>query len=288
LLRWIGHNSQNPGSEEAFRRLTGVPLGKTQAERVKQLAEWAGPERVQAVKEHLAQNRTERQEKALVNGVSNALDTLRHVNIRITNAKGEHEMLNGKDYVIAKIAEGKTKVYETREGAVLKRYMHNPETQEFSGVRDKRFGEFLKRAKALEPSGDIPTALEKAGLGDLLPKREPTLTQPEPPAVDRVPAFAQATGSEPVLNLASSREPGAQSRISGTVLEVSADGGSALITQAGTQKIVQLDTMDMANGARLPADLPTGVPGVLTINGNRVDFQSRDKKRECVQQSLGV
>nr|WP_226827400.1 DUF2958 domain-containing protein [Igneacidithiobacillus copahuensis] len=42
LRSLIGHNSGNPASQEIFERMTGVKLGKTQKNRVRQLDEWAG------------------------------------------------------------------------------------------------------------------------------------------------------------------------------------------------------------------------------------------------------
>lgn len=38
----IGHNSQNPASQEVFTRLTGVSLGKAQKDRMRAIDEWAG------------------------------------------------------------------------------------------------------------------------------------------------------------------------------------------------------------------------------------------------------
>ncbi len=174
VMRWIGTNSQNPGSEEAFSRLTGVRLGKTQKERVAQLQEWAGPDRVAAMKQAHAERREKREEERKVLGVTHAWGNLQSFRVRM----GDDRIIDGQSYVAEKVAQGQDHVVSRKEGAVTAYYLLNPETRDLSGVRKPAFTQYAKEVLALDPEGDVRKAMERAGLSQHLPTVEKPPVEP--------------------------------------------------------------------------------------------------------------
>ncbi len=174
VMRWIGTNSQNPGSEEAFSRLTGVKLGKTQKERVAQLQEWAGPDRLAAMKQAHAERREKREEERKVRGVTHAWGNLQSFQVHM----GDDRIIDGQSYVAEKVAQGQDHVVSRKEGAVTAYYLLNPETRDLSGVRKPVFTQYAKAVLALNPEGDVRKAMERAGLSQHLPIVEKPPVEP--------------------------------------------------------------------------------------------------------------
>jgi len=289
LNSWIGSNSLNPASQEVFTRLTGVALGKTQKERVAQLEEWVGAERVRAAREQAAMERKNKETESLRKGVQQSYDALKSVSVRVTDDDGQVRVLDGQHYVGYKVSKGLDRVRVSKEGAVTARQLYNPETGEISSIRDKRFGEFLKRVQALEPEGNVRKAMEVAGVE----LRVPQNLEVKPTAQDRGPNPQEPQmpgGPENVTILSSAKDMGTLNKISATVLSVSDDGFSARIQHAGTEKRLELARADYRAGARLPA-LPAGSRGDLKITADhRVEFSPRQKElaHNKRQQSLGI
>ncbi|MBU2821271.1 MAG: DUF3560 domain-containing protein [Acidithiobacillus caldus] len=183
LTGWIGHNSQNPATEEAFTLLTQVPLGRTQKERVAQLEAWAGPERVEALHKAREEAERSRAEEAPRKAVRQTFDALTAINVRLSEKSAE--TLDGQEWIAAKVAEGYTSVGNHQKGAVTLRHLENPETRQTVWLKDSRFQSYCRAIQALEPSGDIAKAMEAAKI----PLAE------RPKAVE--PAHAPEKASEP-------------------------------------------------------------------------------------------
>ncbi len=160
LLPLIGHNSQNPGSEEAFSRLTGVKLGKTQKERVAQLEVWAGPERVAALRKEREDVQKSRAEEAPRKAVRQAFDALAGINVRLSEKSVE--TMDGQKWLEAKVSEGYTTVGTHKKGAITLRHLENPNNRQTVWLKDSRFQSYCKAIQALEPSGDVAKAMETA------------------------------------------------------------------------------------------------------------------------------
>ena len=183
LLGMIGHNGQNPASEEAFSRLTGVPLGKTQRERVAQLREWAGPERVTALEQTQAEQTHAREEARKVRSLSSAWENLQHLRVNM----GNDRVLAGPAYVAEKVSDGKDHIVSRKEGAVTAYYLVHRETGELAGVRKDRFTAFAKGVLALDPEGDVRKAMERAGLSQHLPPVERQESQDPSRSAEKTP-----------------------------------------------------------------------------------------------------
>jgi len=176
MLELIGHNSQNPASQEVFTRMTGIVLGKTQKERVAQLEAWAGPEKVAAVQEAKKQ----REAEITRNWLSVAYKKLDGVRVQVDEpALGGIVTVSGQDYLHIKISHGRDHVYATKSGAAVSYRLHNPQSREISYFRSKRFNDFAKATLAIAPDGDVRKALGSIGihtpdksLSDFLRKRE--------------------------------------------------------------------------------------------------------------------
>ncbi|WMT47950.1 MAG: DUF2958 domain-containing protein [Acidithiobacillus caldus] len=176
MVSWIGANSQNPGSQEAFSRLTGVHLGKTQKERLAQLAEWAGKDKVEEFK-----NRQEQKARNLkVQDMKDAWDNLRNLRVNM----GGGRFIDSQEYIAEIVAEGHDHVVSRKEGAATAYYLMNPENGDLRGVRSRAFTQYAKAVLAMDPKGDVRNAMQLAGLGDLLPE----LPQKTVPSVDTAPS----------------------------------------------------------------------------------------------------
>ena len=210
LLPLIGHNSQNPSTEEVFSRLTGVSLGKTQKERVAQLEAWAGPERVEALRQEREATARSRAEEAPRKAVRQAFDALTGINVRLSEKSVE--TMDGQAWIEAKVAEGYTQVGTHKKGAITLRHLKNLDTQQTVWLKDSRFQSYCKAIQALEPSGDVAKAMEAAKIPltvkpkEIEPDRAPEkVPEPTPtPAPDRsteqpVPSPAQDTAPAAVI-----------------------------------------------------------------------------------------
>ena len=183
LMSWIGHNSQNPATEEAFTLLTNVPLGRTQKERVAQLEAWAGPERVEALRKGREDREKARAEQAPREAVRRTFDALTDLNVRLS--QNSAKTMDGQEWIESKVAEGYTTVGNHKKGAITLRHLENPETGQTVWLKDSRFQSYCKAIQALEPSGDIVKAMVMAKIPlvekskENAPVREPEKA-PEP------------------------------------------------------------------------------------------------------------
>ena len=195
LTNWIGHNSLNPGSEEAFSRLTGVKLGNTQKERVAQLQEWAGPERVEALRKEREDAEKSRADEAPRKAVRQTFDALTAINVRLSEKSVE--TMDGQEWIEAKVAEGYTTVGTHKKGAITLRHLENPENRQTVWLKDSRFQSYCKAIQALEPSGDVAKAMETAKIPlaekpkEIEPVRDPAPAQKQE-AVDPFEAKRRA------------------------------------------------------------------------------------------------
>lgn len=167
LLPLIGNNSQNPGSEEAFSRITGVRLGKTQSERVAQLNEWAGQEKTQALKEKMVRESRLRESAREKQSMVGAWENLKSLQIA-SNGK----VISGQEYIARKVAQGRDHVVSRKKGAVNAYSLTDAQDDVHSSVNDVRFTAFAKRVLAIDAGGDVRKAMEKAGIAHHLPEVE--------------------------------------------------------------------------------------------------------------------
>lgn len=158
MMGLIGHNSLNPASEEAFSRVTGIKMGKTQSARVAQLLEWAGPEKAQALRESNGQAEREREARGLRDGMASAWADLKGLRVDVGG-----QVVNGQEYVTLKVAGGQDRIASGKEGAATTYRLVN-EQGEYSRVRDVRFTAFAKRVLAMDADGMVRNALEKADI----------------------------------------------------------------------------------------------------------------------------
>ncbi|WP_215843289.1 zincin-like metallopeptidase domain-containing protein [Acidithiobacillus montserratensis] len=226
LVSWIGANSQNPGSEEAFSQMTGVTLGKTQKERLQQLADWVGPEKVAAYKAERKATAERRALKAAHDGLYDSYEALNRVNVSVGVASGDPRtrIINGKDYVTVKMSEGLDHIVTKKRGAVNAYYLRS-EDGVYSGLKDSAFTDFCKAALVMEPSGDLPKAMRAVefpvpdrGLSDFLRERDQVLRGTHPqyedngrdPAVNAETFVRETIAKDPVRARAWSEELQAQ------------------------------------------------------------------------------
>ncbi|MBU2724049.1 DUF3560 domain-containing protein [Acidithiobacillus ferridurans] len=158
MIGLIGYNSQNPASEEAFSRVTGIKMEKTQSGRVAQLQEWAGVEKVQALTESHAAAKQEREAQSLKNGMTKAWDDLKGLRVQVGD-----QVVNGQEYVALKVAKGQDRVTSGKSGAATTYHLVN-EQGEYSSVKDVRFTAFAKRVLVMNADGNVRNALEQAGI----------------------------------------------------------------------------------------------------------------------------
>ena len=158
MMGLIGHNSLNPASEEAFSRVTGIKMGKTQSARVAQLLEWAGPEKAQALRESNALAEQEREARSLRDGMVSAWADLKGLRVDVGG-----QVVNGQEYVTLKVAGGQDRMASGKEGAATTYHLVN-DRGEYSRVKDVRFTAFAKRVLAMDADGMVRNALEKAGI----------------------------------------------------------------------------------------------------------------------------
>lgn len=166
MMGLIGHNSLNPASEEAFSRVTGIKMGKTQSARVAQLLEWAGPEKAQALRESNALAERERKARGLQDGLVSAWADLKGLRVDVGG-----QVVNGQEYVTLKVAGGQDRIASGKEGAATTYHLVNDQG-EYSRVKDVRFTAFAKRVLAMDADGMVRNAMEKAGMAQgIAPER---------------------------------------------------------------------------------------------------------------------
>ncbi|QFX96683.1 zincin-like metallopeptidase domain-containing protein [Acidithiobacillus thiooxidans] len=171
LLSSIGHNSQNPASQEIFERLTGETLGKTQKARVETLEKWAGSEVVQTMKTEQAEKAAARAIEKPIKNLQNRYDDLKNLRVRTLNGQGQEMVLNGHEYLSHSADMGFTDTFSRKKGAVLEYGLLNKEEGIYRTVKDTRLTQFIKAARDVDSEGQWLPALEKAGIA-LGPEKE--------------------------------------------------------------------------------------------------------------------
>ncbi|MBU2767634.1 hypothetical protein HAP94_16010, partial [Acidithiobacillus ferrivorans] len=190
----IGHNSQNPASQEVFETMTGIKLAKTQKKRVEQIDEWAGisPEQRATMD---AEREAQRRERETLQYLGYTWETLSHINMRGGG--------NGQDWVMTEIEkEGRTHINGTKVGESgmrgFKWGLLNPE-KSHEGIRyiqkNRDFNEFCKSIVAIDLNGDVLVALQKAGLVNA-PQQDA-----EQPAVEVSPEVAGLAAAQEQIRL---------------------------------------------------------------------------------------
>lgn len=260
MLPWIGYNSQNPATEEAFTRLTGVALGKTQKARVAQLEAWAGPERAEALHKERSEMAKARAEEEPRKDLRRAFDALYGMSVQVS--ANSTEILDGQKWIEYKVAEGYTHVISRKRGAVVHRSLKNPETEFTSSLKDSRFQNYCKAIQALEPSGDIAKAMEAAKIPLDLPKKSEEL-QNDLVSVD----VHGRDGAKYVVSLAEGKDD--------TVLAKLQAGEKSAVAEL--QQVYTTDTSIAYLGARMELDGKS--VGVRISNGGNgalnIDVMSR-------------
>ncbi|MBU2788227.1 DUF1738 domain-containing protein [Acidithiobacillus sp. VAN18-1] len=170
MLSLIGHNSQNPASQEVFTRMTGIALGKSQKERVAQLEAWAGPEKVAALQQAAAKKAEREREEAPRKALRVAFDALSSSQVRVS-IDGGSRVVDGQEYIELKASRGYTQVGSHKNGAVVERFLRNPQTSATTRFNDRRFNEFCKAVQSLDPDGDLVKAMETAKIPLNLPEK---------------------------------------------------------------------------------------------------------------------
>jgi len=161
MLGLIGHNSQNPASQEVFERMTVITLGKTQKERVAQLEAWAGPEKVAALKEAKKQ----REAEIARNRLAAAYKKLDGVRVQIDEPHyGSRGTVSGQVYLQIKVSQGTDRVYAQKQGKAITYCLRNLGTDVTSGIRAKEFNDFARATLAISPDGDVRKALGSIGI----------------------------------------------------------------------------------------------------------------------------
>lgn len=273
MLPWVGHNSQNPATQEAFTRLTGVALGKTQKERVAQLEAWAGPERVEALHKEQSELAKAKAEEAPRKDVRRAFDALYGMSVQVS--ANSAETLDGQKWLESKVAEGYTHVISRKRGAAVSRSLKNPETEFITSIKDSRFQTYCKSILALEPSGDIAKAMEAAKIPLDLPKKSEDL-QKELVSVD----VHGRDGTRYVVSLVEGKDD--------TLLTKLQAGEKSAVAEL--QQVHTADTSIPYLGARMELDGKS--VGVRISNGGNgalnIDVMSRKEMGMSAWEKLNV
>ncbi|MDA8152916.1 MAG: SNF2-related protein [Acidithiobacillus sp.] len=168
----IGHNSQNPASQEVFEHMTGIRLGKTQKTRVRQIDEWAGitPEQRDAMD---ADRAAQRNARDALRAIKASWESLKHLRMRQGN--------DGQDFVLNAVKEGYIQAVSYKKGASTQYGLNNPETQSIWYIqRNPVFNGFCKAVLKMDPTGMVMDALQKAELADT---PQQTISEPAPEPV---------------------------------------------------------------------------------------------------------
>lgn len=147
LLSRIGHNSQNPATQEVFERMTNIKLGKTQSMRVKQLETWAGADRVAALDHERAEKARQKAEEAPRKALRQAFDALSYSKIQISTEAGS-EIIDGQQYIEWKTAHGYTHIGDHKKGAVVERFLKTRRPMKHRGSRIGALGSSARRSRA--------------------------------------------------------------------------------------------------------------------------------------------
>ncbi|MBN6741526.1 DUF2958 domain-containing protein, partial [Acidithiobacillus sp. MC6.1] len=172
LLSLIGHNSQNAASQRIFERATGIRLGKTQKERVRQIDAWAGisPEQRRATD---SEREADRRHHQRLRDVRDAWEPLSRIRVQT-----EGSILNAQEFVQKMLADGYTTAVAVKRGAAREYRLMDAERNTRSLGGNRQLNRFLFNVLAVEHGGDIAAAMRLAGM-DTVPDLAPSAPLPE-------------------------------------------------------------------------------------------------------------
>jgi hypothetical protein len=207
----IGHNSQNPASQEVFERLTGIKLGSTQAARARQIDEWAGLSEADRKRMEDEKQAARDREKWLAQARS-AWQSLGRMQVRTPAG-----IVDGHTVIREQAQRGFTKarLAEYPDAAGRTRYedrIENPETGEFYRLKSRDFREFVTALVrgGFDPERRVLESLTVLAAADQADEAETGIAAV---AAASAPALA-VTQDEPVASVAD-----AHADDSGRVLE---------------------------------------------------------------------
>lgn len=173
LQSLIGHNSQNTASQRIFERATGINLGKTQKERVRQIDAWAGisPEQRKAAD---SEREADRRHQQRLRDVRETWEPLSRIQVQVADGS----ILNAQDYVRKMVADGYTVAVAVKRGAAREYRLMDAERNTRSLGGNRQLNRFLFNALAVEHGGDVAAAMRLAGI-DTVPDVAPSAPLPE-------------------------------------------------------------------------------------------------------------
>ncbi len=164
----IGHNSQNPASQEVFERMTGLRLGETQKVRMAQIDEWAGITPEDRAQIEAQQQAAQEREKHRADA-QQAWEALAHVEARDAE---DRSVRSGQDILLQQVEKGYTVAVLRNDPDSLGRARYHPvlaRPGETDGRVLRNGSEFKKLMTALvkgnfDPEHRFVESLEAIGL----------------------------------------------------------------------------------------------------------------------------
>ncbi|OCX72460.1 hypothetical protein A6M27_01105 [Acidithiobacillus thiooxidans] len=280
LLSSIGHNSQNPASQEIFERLTGETLGKTQKARVETLEKWAGSEVVQSMKSEQAEKAAARAIEKPLKNLQNRYDDLKNLHIRTRNGQGQEVVLNGHEYLSSSAEMGFKDTFSRKKGAVLEYGLLNKEEGIYRTVKDTRLTQFIKAARDVDSDGQWLPALEKAGIA--LPSEVGINKGKEPEQKATSPDPETIKQPEPSPLPQEDKDPPKISRYTGILKSYDADKGTLVLQQGNYSYPYDAATkLDVKPGQRVQIDVLKDGENPRVIGARvRAPEQQREPERK--------
>ncbi|MEB8535544.1 DUF2958 domain-containing protein [Acidithiobacillus ferriphilus] len=173
LQSLIGHNSQNTASQRIFERATGINLGKTQKERVRQIDVWAGISMEQR-KATDSEREADRRHQQRLRDVRDTWEPLSRIQVQVAGGS----ILNAQDYVRKMIADGYTTAVVAKVGAARQYRMMDAERNVRYLSHNRPLNRFLFNVLTVEHAGDVAAAMRLAGI-DTVPVSELSAPPPE-------------------------------------------------------------------------------------------------------------
>ncbi len=173
LQSLIGHNSQNTASQRIFERATGIKLGKTQKERVRQIDAWAGisPEQRRATD---SAREADRRHQQRLRDVRDTWEPLSRIQVQVADGN----ILNAQDYVQKMLADGYTTAVAVKRGAAREYRLMDAERNTRALGGNRQLNRFLFNVLAVEHGGNVAAAMRLAGI-DTVPDVAPSAPLPE-------------------------------------------------------------------------------------------------------------
>ncbi|MDA8152252.1 MAG: DUF2958 domain-containing protein, partial [Acidithiobacillus sp.] len=173
LQSLIGRNSQNTASQRIFERATGIKLGKTQKERVRQIDAWAeiSPEQRRATD---STREADRRHQQRMRDVRDTWEPLSRIQVQVADGS----ILNAQDYVQKMVADGYATAVAVKRGAAREYRLMDAERNTRSLGGNRQLNRFLFNVLALEHGGNVAAAMRLAGI-DIVPDLAPSAPLPE-------------------------------------------------------------------------------------------------------------